>query len=141
MFLKISQNSLENNCTRASFLIKLQAAVCNFFKKNLVHVLLWKFCEIFKNGIFYEHPHWLRLLFFRTTVNNWFCYQKSSKTFTRKNFAKFSGKHPSNFSRQRFFCKCFPVNLSAMFQNTSRWLLLDLYWNFERQFLTLKGNF
>ena len=33
MFLEILQNSPENTCARASFLIKLQAEACNFIKK------------------------------------------------------------------------------------------------------------
>ena len=35
MFLEILQNSQENTCTRASFLIKLQA--CNLIKKRVWH--------------------------------------------------------------------------------------------------------
>ena len=42
MFLEISQNSQENTCVRASFLIKLQAFSCEF-------------CEISKNTVFTEH--------------------------------------------------------------------------------------
>ena len=34
MLLKISQKSQENICTRACFLIKLQAETCNFIKKE-----------------------------------------------------------------------------------------------------------
>ena len=34
VFLKISQNSHGNTCTRVSFLIKLQASGCNFIKKE-----------------------------------------------------------------------------------------------------------
>ena len=45
MFLKISQNSLENACTRVTFLIKLQAPP----------VFFCEFCEIFKNNFFTEH--------------------------------------------------------------------------------------
>ena len=41
VFLKISQNSQENTCARASFLIKL--------------VFSCEFCEIFKNTFFTEH--------------------------------------------------------------------------------------
>ena len=36
VFLKISQNSQENTCVRVSFLIKLQATICNFIKKETV---------------------------------------------------------------------------------------------------------
>ena len=37
MFLEISQNSQENTCATVSFLIKLQAKVCNFIEKRLWH--------------------------------------------------------------------------------------------------------
>ena len=43
VFLKISQNSQENTCTRVSFSIKLQAQTCEF-------------CEILKNTFFYRAP-------------------------------------------------------------------------------------
>ena len=34
VFLKISPNSQEDTCARVSFLIKFQAEVCNFIKKE-----------------------------------------------------------------------------------------------------------
>ena len=36
VFLKILQNSLENTCSRVSILIKLQAAVSKFIKKEIL---------------------------------------------------------------------------------------------------------
>ena len=54
-FLKILQNSQENSCTRVSFLIKLQAEVCNFIKKEtLAQMPSCEFCCIFKNTFFYR---------------------------------------------------------------------------------------
>ena len=56
MFLKISQNSQENICTRVSFLIKLKAEACNFIKKETL-AQVWiscEFCEISKNTFFTE---------------------------------------------------------------------------------------
>ena len=53
MFLKISQNLQENTCTRASFLIKLQA--CNFIKKETLEQFSCEFCKIFKNTYFEEY--------------------------------------------------------------------------------------
>ena len=54
VFLEISQNSQENTCARASFLIKLQA--CSFIKKEtLAQAFLCEFCEISKNIFFTEH--------------------------------------------------------------------------------------
>ena len=42
---------------RVSFLIKLQAEACNFFRKEtLTQMFLCAFCEIFKNTYFYETP-------------------------------------------------------------------------------------
>ena len=34
VFLEITQNSQENTCVRVSFIIKFQASVCNFIKKE-----------------------------------------------------------------------------------------------------------
>ena len=58
MFCKkgILENLQENNCARFSFLIKLQAKVCNFIKKEtLARVFSCDFCEISKNTFFTEH--------------------------------------------------------------------------------------
>ena len=50
VFLKISQNSQEKTCPRASFLIKLQVEASNFIKKEtLAQVFSCEFCEILKN--------------------------------------------------------------------------------------------
>ena len=50
VFLEISQNWQENTSARVSFLIKLQAEVCNFIKKEtLAEVFSCEFCEIYKN--------------------------------------------------------------------------------------------
>ena len=42
VFLKISRNSPENTCARASFLIKLQASACNFIKRETLTATLLK---------------------------------------------------------------------------------------------------
>ena len=56
MFLKISQNSQENNRTRVSFLIKLQASPYNFIKEEtLVQLFSCEFYELFKNTFITEH--------------------------------------------------------------------------------------
>ena len=63
-FLEISQNSLENTCTRASFLIKLQAEACNFTKKEtLAQVFSCEFYKISRNTFFTEHFGLLLLYF------------------------------------------------------------------------------
>ena len=50
VFIEISQNSQENTCTRASFLIK------NFIKKEtLAQVFSCWFCEVSKNIDFTKH--------------------------------------------------------------------------------------
>ena len=51
VFLEISQNSQENICARASFLLK----------KRLAQVFSFEFCEISKNTFFIEHLRWLLL--------------------------------------------------------------------------------
>ena len=51
VFSKISQNSQENTCVEASFLIKMQA----FLEKRLRHSrFTCKFCEIFNNTFFHR---------------------------------------------------------------------------------------
>ena len=56
MFLEISQNSQENTCARVSFLIKLQAQVFNFIKKETLGQLFsCEFCEISKNTFLTDH--------------------------------------------------------------------------------------
>ena len=55
VFLKISQNSQQNTCAKVSFLIKLQASVCNFIEKEaLEQIFPVTFCKIFKNTFFTE---------------------------------------------------------------------------------------
>ena len=53
VFLKISQNSLENTCARVSFLIKLQALLK---KETLAQVFSCEFCETFKSTFFHKTP-------------------------------------------------------------------------------------
>ena len=57
MFLKISQNSQGNTCTRVCILIKWQASAYNFVnkKETLAQVFSCEFWEIFKKIIFTEH--------------------------------------------------------------------------------------
>ena len=55
-FFKISRNSQENTCARASFLLKLQAVGVNFIKKETpTQRFRSEFCEIVKNTHFVEH--------------------------------------------------------------------------------------
>ena len=55
VFLKISQNSQENICTRVSFLIRL-LAVCNFIKERDWHRCFpVNFAKNFKNTSFVKH--------------------------------------------------------------------------------------
>ena len=57
VFLKISQNSPENACAKASFLVKLQAKTCNFLKKEtLVQLLSGEYWEISQEHLFYGTP-------------------------------------------------------------------------------------
>ena len=52
VFLKISQNSHGNTCTRVSH---LKPQLATLLKKTLGQVFSCKFCEIFKNTFFIEH--------------------------------------------------------------------------------------
>ena len=52
----MSQNSQENNCTRVSFLVKLQAEPCNFIsKETLTQVFSCQFCKMSKKTFFITH--------------------------------------------------------------------------------------
>ena len=53
VFLKISQNSQENTCARASFLMNLLKT--SLLKRRLWHRFSCEFCEMFKNTFFTEH--------------------------------------------------------------------------------------
>ena len=60
VFLKISQNSLENTCARVSFLIKLQAS--GLFKKWLWHrYFSVNFAKFLETPFLTEYPRWLLL--------------------------------------------------------------------------------
>ena len=62
VFWEIPQNSQENACARASFLIKLQGSSCNFTKKEaLEQMFSCEFCELSKNTFFAKHRQWLLL--------------------------------------------------------------------------------
>ena len=55
VLLKISQNSQENTCARASFLIKLQTETCNFIIiETLPQVFSCEFYEISKKTFSYR---------------------------------------------------------------------------------------
>ena len=59
MFLEISQNSQENTCAMAAFLIKLQASGLRpkaLLKKTLAQVFSCDFREISKNTFSYKTP-------------------------------------------------------------------------------------
>ena len=78
LFLEIWQNSQENTLVRVSFLIKLQASVCNFIKnKTLAQVFFCELCEIFKNTFFTEHL-WL-LLYWNLT--DYMLFERLQNTF------------------------------------------------------------
>ena len=57
VLLEIWQNSLENTCSRVSFLIKLQNEACNFIKKEtLAQVFSCEFFETSRNTCSYRKP-------------------------------------------------------------------------------------
>ena len=60
--LEISQNTQENTCARVSFLIKLQAEVCNVIKKRLWHMCFpMNFSKFLKITFLTEDLRWLLL--------------------------------------------------------------------------------
>ena len=124
MFLEISQNSQENTCARASFLIKLQALGvfhrASFFIKHLRLLLLY-----------WNTSTKISLLLVPTEAVAQRC---SLRKGVFRNFAKFTGKHQRqklffNFIKKRLWRRCFPVNFAKFLrtpfvQNTSGRLLL-----------------
>ena len=71
MFLEISQNSQENTCAKAYFLIKLQSKTCNFIKKEiLAQVFSCKFCEISKSNFFHRAPLVAASIFIAVLIKN-----------------------------------------------------------------------
>ena len=58
----VSQNSQENTCARAPFLMKLQASACNFVKKEtLAQVFSCELEKILRAAFLTEHLRWLLL--------------------------------------------------------------------------------
>ena len=55
VLLDISQNSQENTCVRASFLIDLQTGLQHFEKETLAQVVSCEFSEISKDAFFTEN--------------------------------------------------------------------------------------
>ena len=122
VFLKISQNSQENSCARASFLIKLQ--VCNFVKKEILpQVFSCKFCEILRTPFFIGHL-WGLLLYLRDETKT-----HASKEFfisSIKTFLVTMIKMITTSSTDAF--KDFPhICTTASLKNPSELLLLSLF--------------
>ena len=87
--LKISRNSQENTCARASFLINLQTSGLELYlkQKNLAHVPSCEFCDIFKNT-FYRTPPlavWHCLFFSFSCSKRWNTRLFISNTFFQLN--------------------------------------------------------
>ena len=63
VFLKISQNSQENICTRASFLLKMQANRCHLInKETLAQIFSCEYFAIFSRTPFLQNTSGLLLL-------------------------------------------------------------------------------
>ena len=104
MFLKILQNSQENTCARASFLIKKSC----LRPATLLKRRLWyrcspvNFVKILRTPISIEHLQWLLLslniMIYKSSL--WLSRSRSShqrcsiKIAVLKNLAKFTGKQP-----------------------------------------------
>ena len=67
VFLEILQNSLENTCTRVSFLIKLQASGTRE-QETLAQEFFCQFCENSKNAFSYRTP---AVAASECTLTNW----------------------------------------------------------------------
>ena len=65
VFIEVSQNSQENTCAKVTFLIKLQAQIYDFIKKEtLAQVFSCEFCEFLTTPFLTEHLRWLHLTIF-----------------------------------------------------------------------------
>ena len=103
MFLKISQNSQENTCARASFLIKLQASG---LKKRLWHRCFpVNFVKFLRAPFFTEH-------IWTTASVNASIFNKVWKTSFWVHFGPFSW--PKKTSKQDFSKKFNQVNLKTI---------------------------
>ena len=91
VFLGISQNSQENTCITASFLIKLQAA-CNFIKKETLEpVFSCKFSKFSKSTFSTEHVKTTSSVFVHPKCNwiIWPRYSQRSHVNNNKKVLKF----------------------------------------------------
>ena len=116
VFLEISQNSEENTCAIASFLIKLQAWACKFIKKEtLPQVFSCEFCEISKNTFSTEH--------LQTTLLD--LVEKPQ---------------PATLLKKRLWHRCFPVNFTKFLRTI--WSRTRWYFDFSFAYLlyTTKHN-
>ena len=78
MFIKISQNSQENTCIRASFSITFQVSACNFIKtETLVQVFSCEYCKKI-----------LKLFFVQNTSADCFCLENSCSVKLDKIYGK-----------------------------------------------------
>ena len=105
VFLKISQNSLEDNCARASFLINLQTAnrrTTIFFKKETpLLVLSCEFCNIFKNIHFVKHLRTDASVYKSTLTKKLYSVLMIENKFLR-NLLRFNSPTSSKTSRSSF---------------------------------------
>ena len=92
VLLKISRNSQENTCARASFLINLQTSGLELHlkQKNLAHVPSCEFCDIFKNTFYRTLPLavWHCLFFSFSCSKRWNTRLFISNTFFQLNLLK-----------------------------------------------------
>ena len=96
VLLKILQNSQENTCARASFLIKLQAEACNFIEKETLAQVYFpvNFPKFLRTPFLTEHLRWLLLtIVARSTMQNRsrcsHVFYKKAKELQKQKFEKF----------------------------------------------------
>ena len=139
MFLKISQNSLENTCARVSFLIKLLA----LFKKRLWHKCFpVNFTKFRRTPRFTEHLRWLLLQmfsfkFYETVLNRYFKehhHATVSETFTNTSFCYIfqGGFYSPKKARQQRHINVYIFNFITKVKNTMLKYFKDKFLKFIR---------
>ena len=146
MFLRISQNSLENTCTRICFLTKLQAAPTTLLKKRLWHSCFPENFANFSRKPFLKKPTLVAasILYLNYCYNLNLCLSKLS-TFPKQQYSYYKISNICLFCLQswlffmitwitflQLITSCFTVKLHVLFMSTN-----DLHRNKNSQVFKL----
>ena len=129
MLSKISQNSHENTCAKASFSIKLQEGPCNFIKQEApAQMLSFECFGIFKNIFFYRTPVVVASLILGIDSNG-NCVKSVRIKFFLVRIFLYSEIFEAfgHFSRSGFYRSIsirYTVGPSKLFKNIFNWLFL-----------------